>query len=127
MARKRRRRSSNRRDNFLGRVPSSVKKLLWGAVYGGVVKQPIEALTRQISSSVGLNVADNILRIGGLMAAKQLGGRNMPLLRDIADAGLAIEGGEAAAGGFNLLGGLFQGNPNNAAPSNTNNQMQVIG
>jgi len=133
MARKRRRKNSNPR--LLDRVPSPIKKFLWGALYGGVVKEPIDRLTRVVSQSTGFNIADNLGRIGSLALAKQFVGRRMPVLNQIIDAGLSVEGAESAKGGFNLLGGLFKGNMTAAANSgsshNSNNEqyngMKVIG
>lgn len=93
----------------MSKVPSELKTIGAGFLYQALLKSPTEQITRNLSQSVGINLADNALRILGSIAGRRLIGNNMPFVKRAFDVGLSIEGAEFGKSGFAGLTNIFSG------------------
>ncbi len=110
---------------MLAWIPPEIKTLGMAYLYAALVKKPTEDLTRKLTSSVGLNLADNGVRIVGNTIGRRTLGKMHPLVREVFDTGLAVEGAELGKNGISGLSGLFSGQTSTQTVASNENKMQA--
>jgi len=114
---------AKRTSTFMDKIPAEVKDLAAGFLYTAVIKEPTEKITKNISDSLALNVSDNLVRVGGIVAIRRMVGNSIPFARKVADIALGIEGAEAGKAGFNSL---FNGGQTTAQTQTVNTESDVF-
>lgn len=102
----RRRRKKAAPKSFYQKIPSPVKAVLEGFLYGAVIKGPTERVGAGLGGALG--TADNVGRMGVLWAANKF--IPIPMVRSVAKKALFVEGNALGEGGVGQLFDIFGGN-----------------
>jgi len=95
-------------------MPKELKNIV-----AGMAVSISEPLVDKVASSFGLNLSDEIVKIGGGFAIKKLA-RGSGIMNSVGDAFMIIGANKLAAGGFGAIGNLFgNDNNNNGASTDT--------
>jgi hypothetical protein len=103
-----RRRKSKRVQSkgFLSKIPTELKIFGSAMLYNSVIRQPTENLVKSLTNSAGLNLTDNMVRIGTAVAGRRLI-KNKHVKR-MFDTALYSEGANTNIGNLSSLFGMGQ-------------------
>lgn len=99
---------SHRKSGFMGGF-GGLGKMLGAGVYGAG-REYLSNLVAPVTEKVPLGtISDEVVMIGALSLGKKFLGRRVPMVNDVANAGILIEsariGATLASGGFSMAGG----------------------